>query len=58
MENVRMAMLFVSFAAAGLALVLLQPTIKNRTKRLLSQGASTSLLAVGLFGGMIMIMSS
>ena len=53
-----MASLFVSFAAAGLALVLFQPTPRDRTRRLIAQGASTALLAVGLFGGMFMLMTA
>lgn len=52
-----MASLFISFAAAGLALVIFQPVSKNRTKRLLAQGASISLLTVGLFGGLFQIMT-
>lgn len=52
-----MSMLFISCAAAGLALVLFQPTTKNRTKRLAAQGASVALLATGLFGGMIQILA-
>lgn len=52
-----MAILFISIAAAGLALVLLQPTQKNRTMRLVTQGASTGMLAVGLFGGVITMMA-
>jgi hypothetical protein len=50
-------MLFIAVAAAGLALVLYQPITKNRTQRLVTQGASTALLAVGLFGGLIQIMT-
>jgi hypothetical protein len=52
-----MTMLFIAVAAAGLALVLFQPTTKNRTQKLIAQGASTALLAVGLFGGLIQLMS-
>lgn len=52
-----MAMLFIAFAAAGLALVLFQPTTKNRMHRLVAQGASACLLAVGLFGGLVQIMT-
>jgi hypothetical protein len=52
-----MPMLFISIAAAGLALVLFQPATKSRTKRLAAQGASVALLATGLFGGLITIMA-
>jgi len=51
-------MLFVSASAAGLALNWYQGDAKDRRKRLISKGASTSLLAVGLFGGMFMILSA
>jgi hypothetical protein len=44
-------------AASGLALLVLLPTYKNRMKRLLSQGAGTSMFALGLFGILFQIVA-
>lgn len=52
-----MALMFIAVAAAGLALVLYEPTQKNRKLRFATQTASTMLLAVGLFGGLFQLMT-
>lgn len=48
---------FALLAATGLVLMVQLPLPKDRTKRLLSQTACTSLFAIGLCGSMLQIMS-
>ncbi|HSG35164.1 MAG TPA: hypothetical protein VLA37_11555 [Sphingomonadaceae bacterium] len=52
-----MTSIFVLLAAAGFAATVFAPVPKDRMKRMLSQGACTSAITVGLFGSLFQLIS-